>query len=427
MEGLRKMYYDPKTYGVLPFKHNYTMTGEETISAFFLPAFKTVKDMSLYDSRGYISDKVGKEYFDKTRALKVHDPQEYVTYCAEFCYNAEEAFSLEGDNKFNKVNIAEQLTSIRALKQCPKIDRGNIEYTYRNNEHIQENITGFKWIPNNNSNLQILEHPIWTLPDEKDNDGKIIKTYPKEKINNLYVIGVDGIDIGASQTSEYTKDPSDFCLVVYKRVYGNDTPKFVALYKDRPDNIHTAYKIAMKLAQYYNAKINIEATRMSFATWARDHKLLSFFMKRPRATLTDINRGVSKQYGTPATQAIIAHQTDLIADYVNDYCYNIWFEQMLDELNQYNDANKRKFDIIAAAGMALLADEELSGTVPKQVTVEADANLDIGYYRDENGQKHFGIIPDKTKITVNINSMFDYYAHTGYRTSDPRINFGALW
>lgn len=290
MEGLRKMYYDPKTYGVLPFKHNYTMTGEETISAFFLPAFKTVKDMSLYDSRGYISDKVGKEYFDKTRALKVHDPQEYVTYCAEFCYNAEEAFSLEGDNKFNKVNIAEQLTSIRALKQCPKIDRGNIEYTYRNNEHVQENITGFKWIPNNNSNLQILEHPIWTLPDEKDNGGKIIKTYPKEKINNLYVIGVDGIDIGASQTSQYTKDPSDFCLVVYKRVYGNDTPKFVALYKDRPDNIHTAYKIAMKLAQYYNAKINIEATRMSFATWARDHKLLSFFMKRPRATLTDINR-----------------------------------------------------------------------------------------------------------------------------------------
>ena len=39
MEGLRKMYYDPEIYGVLPFKHNYTQTGDYTISAFFLPAF----------------------------------------------------------------------------------------------------------------------------------------------------------------------------------------------------------------------------------------------------------------------------------------------------------------------------------------------------------------------------------------------------
>jgi hypothetical protein len=41
------------------------------------------------------------------RNLKASDPEALVTYCAEYCYNAEEAFSLEGDNKFNKVNIAE--------------------------------------------------------------------------------------------------------------------------------------------------------------------------------------------------------------------------------------------------------------------------------------------------------------------------------
>ena len=35
------------------------------------------------------------------------------------------------------------------------------------------------------------------------------------------------------------------------------------------------------------------------------------------------------------------------------------FDEMLDELNRYTDENKRKFDIVAAACMALLADEEL--------------------------------------------------------------------
>jgi len=41
------------------------------------------------------------------------------------------------------------------------------------------------------------------------------------------------------------------------------------MYKDRPSDAREAYKIAFKLAQYYNARINIEATRMSFFTWAK--------------------------------------------------------------------------------------------------------------------------------------------------------------
>jgi hypothetical protein len=40
---------------------------------------------------------------------------------------------------------------------------------------------------------------------------------------------------------------------------------------------------------------------------------------------------------------------------------------MLDELNRYTDENKRKFDIIAAFGECELADEELSGIVPRTV------------------------------------------------------------
>jgi len=44
---------------------------------------------------------------------------------------------------------------------------------------------------------------------------------------------------------------------------------------------------------------------------------------------------------------------------------------MLVELNQYTIENKRKYDIVAAMGQAELADEELSGIVPKAVkTVE---------------------------------------------------------
>ena len=79
LEGLRKMYYNPEVFGILPYRHNYTQTGEETISAFFLPCFKSIKDLKMLDSRGFISDAKGKEYFDKIRATKATDPEAIVT------------------------------------------------------------------------------------------------------------------------------------------------------------------------------------------------------------------------------------------------------------------------------------------------------------------------------------------------------------
>lgn len=426
VEGLRTMYYNPHVFGILPYRHNYTLTGEYTISSFFLPAFKAIKDLKLLDSRGYISEQKGKEFFDKIRALKSVNPKELVTYCAEYCYNAEEAFSLEGDNKFNKINIAEQLTRIRALKLCPDIDTGFLEYTYKDGTHAEQNISGFKWIPNKSGKIKILEHPIWTLPEKKDENGKVIWYPPKEQVRNLYVIGIDGIDIGKSQTSINTKNPSDFCLLVYKRVYGIQEPQFVAIYKDRPEDIRECYKIAIKIAQYYNAIINIEATRQGIIPYARERKLLHLFMKRPRATLSDAIRNTNKQYGTPATVAIIDHQTDLIADYVNDYCHTIWFDEMLDELNRYTDENKGQFDIIAAMGMCMLADEELQGVVPKSLEKIEDTWADFGYYTDQDGHKRFGRLPQKQNEIIVNNNFGQLYDDGRIRTSDTRLYNGYL-
>nr|DAM35136.1 MAG TPA: Terminase large subunit [Bacteriophage sp.] len=86
-----------------------------------------------------------------------------------------------------------------------------------------------------------------------------------------------------------------------------EEPQYVAIYKDRPSDVREAYKTAIKIAQYYNASINIEATRLGLITYARERKLLRLFMKRPRATLSDVVKGRSTSYGTPATKAIIAH------------------------------------------------------------------------------------------------------------------------
>ena len=415
MEGLRKMYYEPQLFGVLPYRHNFTKNGEYAITSFFLPAFRTIKELSLLDSRGWLDDEDGKAYFNKTRDLKAQDPEEFTTFCAEYCFDGEEAFSLEGNNKFNKILIAEQLANIRIHKDSPKPERGTLEYIFKNGQHSRENITGLRWIKNNTGDVQIIEHPIWTQVsyDEEGNELKY------EKMNGLYVAGIDSIDLGMEDTSALTKDPSNFCIVIKRRQFGLKDPTYVAMYKARPNDVRDAYKTAIKLLQYYNCKANLEATRVSMLSWAREKKYLNYFMYRPVATYPAGNNPKRRTIGTPASVAIIDHQTDLIRDYVNDFCHNIWFEEMLDELSRYTDEMKRKFDIIAAMGLCELGDEDMMGVTPRQIENTDDSFQDFGYYIDpETGYRRKGIIPKKIITKATINSIS--YDNLGIRTSNPR-------
>lgn len=428
LEGLKKIYYNPRAFKILPFKHKWTQDGTTIESGFFLPYFLQSLNPEYMDSRGVCNQIEYKKVLQEERNNLLAVPEDYLKKCAERCWNAEEAFTLEGQNKFNKMKIADQLAKIRLHKIGPRPQVGTIDYTYKSNKHSLENINGFRWLLNSGK-VQILEHPVWSdlykeqiekQKREAEEQGIDFEAPVYTEMNDLYVAGIDGIDIGAAQTSKETRDPSDFCIVIKRRAFGLNEPQYVAMYKDRPQNIREAYKIAMCMCRYYNCRINIEATRVGMITWARENKCLQYFMKRPRATLTDIKYGTTKQYGTPATKTIIEQQTDLIADYVEDYGHNIWFEDMLVQLNGYNDENKTKFDIIAALGMVELADQELSGRQPTKVDKEVEEFQDYGYYINDKGYREFGVIPKKqsNQIVIKQEENNDPYR---IETSDPRL------
>lgn len=435
LEGLRKIYYNPLEQNVLPYRHHYTEGGEVVETGFFIPAYQQMYEY--LDSRGWCNPEKTKPILQSKRNAKLNNPKAYLEHCAEYCWTAEEAFAQEGQNKFNKALIAEQLTRIRALKIGPRPQAGRLMPIYKNDKCKFKEIENFRWIPDQLSKLQILEHPIWSdLYREQQNkerqkaesSGKNYEedTQVYETMQDLYIAGIDGIDIGQAQTSKDTKDPSDFCIVIKKRAFGMQEPIIVAMYKDRPQDINTAYKIAMCICKYYNAKINVEATRIGLLNWAKKEGLLSYFMRRPRATLADIRSGNTKSYGTPATGAIIEMQTDLVATYVEDYSHNIWFEEILDELQKYNPENKRKFDIVAALGMLELADQELSARVPVKVEKDTDDKFqDFGYWRDSKGYLHRGIIPKKEKQEIKYAEFREdreAYDPFAIETSDTRYH-----
>lgn len=405
LAGLNKVYYNPLSFQILPFHHNYTESGDWVNTAYFMPAYITMNKKGYVGSRGeYLIDKQ-KEYYNERRA-NITDPQTLLKHKSEQCFTAEEAFAAEGVNKFNKVKISEQILAIKIKKQAPPIQRGYMEFVYSGPERTRQNIVDVRFKPNPQGPVYILEHPLWQENNE-------------EKIKNLYVAGIDGIDIGMSETSTETRDPSKFCTVIKRRIYGMKEPMYVAYYLDRPNDIREAYKQTIALLWYYSAQANIEATRLSLLTYARDNKFMQFFMKRPRVCYGDNQtRRTNNQYGTTATKAMIDHQTDLVADYVEDYCHNIWFIEFLDQLNLYTDENKGKFDIVAAVAMSELADEELNDISPRISKPVSEGFQDIGYYIDEKGYRRFGIIP-KSNINYPIKANWDNYDGRNV-TSNPR-------
>jgi len=417
LDGLRDIFYNPISYDVLPMRHNYSLSGETSLTGFFIPSYRILTQVSgkrgeliqMMDKRGYTPAKPAREHLEREREKFAADPNGYMIHCAEFCFVPEEALVLEGRNEFNKNLLVEQLTQIKQFKRGPQPVKGYLEYDFKGEAHIEENIQGFKWIPNNHSKLQILEHPI------RDESGKAFR--------NLYVAGIDSIDLGQDETSEATRDPSNFCICIKRRQYGTKDPTYVALYKDRPGDIREAYRTALKLLEYYNCKAVLEASKITFRQFLQDrNKADRYLFRRPRATQTDPKSANSRQFGAPATEYVIQHQLGLIATYIEDYSHNIWFEDILDELLRYNYENKTHFDIVAAMGMTELGDEELQGFIPKPEDITKSTWVDFGWYKDINGHKRFGKLEPThaTRVKASILPLYDEREDL-VRSSDPRI------
>lgn len=387
LAGLKTMFYNPKGYLILPFFNTSTASGDPQLTGYFIPSYQmwfgsddgTIKG---YDERGVVNEEAAKQdYLNKW--AQIEDPHALIIKKAEYCFTPEDAFVLEGDNMFDREKLAEQLSNIEIHKIVEKPKNYKLHWPIKNGESDYNSKPELKEDPL--GKIQIVELPI------TDDSGIAMR--------NLYVAGGDGVDQD-STTSTGQTDVSEFCMVILRRQVGLQSPKVVAIYKDRPKKIQDAFANVLKLCQFYNCKLLMEATRISVKNYFEQKGFLSYMMHRPQATANSSGRTNFKQYGAPATQAIIEHQLDLIDNYIDNYCETIQFPNMIDELLRYSYANKRKFDIVAAMGLCLLADEELLTQRMKVQEQNPKKLKDVGYYRDQYGRVQYGII-QKEEISTD--------------------------
>lgn len=373
LAGLAKMFEDPLSAGVLPYKNFYSDDGTAQYTGFFIPAYEFMMRPGYVDNRGVTDTKRAKAFYEEQRKLK--SGERLLEYCSEYCFTPKEALLRQGENIFDSVLIADRITQIRVHKMGTSPQHIALLWDREDNDNSRNKV---KAVSSPNSKILVYEEP------KRDSEGNIY--------NNLYVAGIDSIDQGTGDSATQY-DVSDFCIVVKRRVFGLNEPKYVCIYKDRPRDIREAYENAMKILVWYNCKALLEHTKISILTYFREKKKDSLFMRRPKSSLGDIKKGNSAMIGVPATETIIKHGLELINNFVNDYCYGIDSDEMLEQLLNYSYENKRKFDIVAALGMCEMADEELTGINPKVKNEVTKTWKDIGWYIDDRGYKRYGIIP----------------------------------
>lgn len=162
--------------------------------------------------------------------MKIKDPIKLLKDKAEYCFTPEDAFILEGSNQFDKERLVEQLQAIELHRTIEKPKAIKLHWSIKDGEVDRDSKPTVEFVPD--GKILISELPM------ADEHGI--------PYANLYVGGIDAIDVD-STTSTGQTDVSEFCFVIMRRQLGLQSPKIVAIYKERPKHIQTAFDNAIKL------------------------------------------------------------------------------------------------------------------------------------------------------------------------------------
>ena len=350
----------------------------------FIPTF--LKYGGTWEHRGTPNIQLALELIIEKRKGLENDPVSYMMELQEFPINLEEVFIVKGTNIFNQDKIAEQIAKAKMHKDEP-FERGRLEYILDG----KGNVEGVKFVKSALGDIYIIEHPT------SGENGKIL--------NNLYVAGLDSIDQGVMDS---LVDGSKLAMAVKKRISNNmfkeTSNLYVAFYCKRSDYVRQDYENALKLSMYYNSRINLEYTKINIISFFRERGQFWRFLQRPSIAIGSNVSGAkaSQLVGSPATPHVIAHQDQKLADYIDDYYYNITYLPVLEQLRDYSMEARTKFDFVVAMGLAELADEDFLG---KPATSGGQASEDLkpfGFFRDQDGKKRWGEIPQKS---TELNSI----------------------
>lgn len=359
-EGLKELFYKPKSYNVLSFPNIWDEGRENTECAFFVPAYSNLESFDDDGNQVYM-DRDGNSYKEKAiqnlidQRNKVKDggasQQSIDRFVSERPIRPAEAVLELGKNIFPRKLLMDQLTRIRTNKKLQSM----------------KHIVDLEW--DGNGQVKATEKPNGDITNyplkkgDKPHGSVVIWEYPvKDPPLGLYIGGCDPYDHDDSFTNSLGS------TFIFKRVRAGEawTDVIVAEYSGRPDTAEEYYENVRKLLTFYNARLLFENERKGIYPYFTNKHCDYLLADQPDKIISEVFKDskVQRRKGCHMTKQIRAYGEGLILEWLLDEfeeghpnVERVYSEPLIEELIE-NDG-VRNVDRVIALCMVMIYREEL--------------------------------------------------------------------
>lgn len=359
-EGLKELFYKPKSYNVLSFPNIWDEGRENTECAFFVPAYSNLESFDDDGNQVYM-DRDGNSYKEKAienlidQRNKVKDggasQQSIDRFISERPIRPAEAVLELGKNIFPRKLLMDQLTRIRTNKKLQSM----------------KHIVDLEW--DGNGQVKATEKPSGDITNyplkkgDKPHGSVVIWEYPvKDPPLGLYIGGCDPYDHDDSFTNSLGS------TFIFKRVRAGEawTDVIVAEYSGRPDTAEEYYENVRKLITFYNARLLFENERKGIYPYFTNKHCDYLLADQPDKIISEVFKDskVQRRKGCHMTKQIRAYGEGLILEWLLDEfeeghpnVERVYSEPLIEELIE-NDG-VRNVDRVIALCMVMIYREEL--------------------------------------------------------------------
>lgn len=359
-EGLKELFYNPKSYNVLSFPNIWDEGRENTECAFFVPAYSNLESFDDDGNQVYM-DRDGNSYKEKAienlidQRNKVKDggasQQSIDRFISERPIRPAEAVLELGKNIFPRKLLMDQLTRIRTNKKLQSM----------------KHVVDLEW--DGNGQVKATEKPSGDITNyplkkgDKPHGSVVIWEYPvKDPPLGLYIGGCDPYDHDDSFTNSLGS------TFIFKRVRAGEawTDVIVAEYSGRPDTAEEYYENVRKLLTFYNARLLFENERKGIYPYFTNKHCDYLLADQPDKIISEVFKDskVQRRKGCHMTKQIRAYGEGLILEWLLDEfeeghpnVERVYSEPLIEELIE-NDG-VRNVDRVIALCMVMIYREEL--------------------------------------------------------------------
>lgn len=359
-EGLKELFYKPKSYNVLSFPNIWDEGRENTECAFFVPAYSNLESFDDDGNQVYM-DKDGNSYKEKAiqnlidQRNKVKDggasQQSIDRFISERPIRPAEAVLELGKNIFPRKLLMDQLTRIRTNKKLQSM----------------KHIVDLEW--DGNGQVEATEKPSGDITNyplkkgDKPHGSVVIWEYPvNDPPHGLYIGGCDPYDHDDSFTNSLGS------TFIFKRVRAGESwaDVIVAEYSGRPDTAEEYYENVRKLLTFYNARLLFENERKGIYPYFTNKHCDYLLADQPDKIISEVFKDskVQRRKGCHMTKQIRAYGEGLILEWLLDEfeeghpnVERVYSEPLIEELIE-NDG-VRNVDRVIALCMVMIYREEL--------------------------------------------------------------------